>query len=148
MTSDPEWHSHVRVIKVTVFLAAVAVVTAMLVLPVPDYEGITGGRHRHEDALLLLGVLMQVFATGLAVVGLAVTVVYLRWPNRWVRRLYYFLLFLIAVANTVMLVTGTWREILTGRCGACKGLWPKTMLALCLLIAVAPPVKRYLQRQA
>jgi uncharacterized BrkB/YihY/UPF0761 family membrane protein len=132
------------VVRALLFLAAVAAVTAVLVLPVPDYDGITGGRARHEDALLSLGFWVLVLAVPLVAVALIVTVIYWRWPNRWSRRFYYVLLFFVAVANAVGLVTGAWLDVLTD-CDFCMREWlvPHLLIAASLFIALAPAIKRF-----
>ena len=104
-----------------------AALSALLVLPGPDYEGITGGELRREGSMHLLAILVLLYAGPLALVGVALTLTYLRWPRPLTRRSYYVVLFLILVANVVLLVTGGWRYALT-KCGPCEGLvfWPKT----------------------
>ena len=124
------------------FLAGVAALSALLVLPLPDYEGITGGEFRRQDVALSLAVLVLLFAGPLAFVGVPITLAYLRWPRPLTRRAYYVVLFLILVANVVLVVTGGWRYALT-KCGECDApvFWPKTVLLASLFIALAPLVK-------
>ena len=129
-----------------IFLAGVAAVSALLVLPLPDYTGITGGELRHQDLLLALALLVLLVAGPLAVVGVAVTFTYLRWPRALTRRPYYVVLFLILVANVVLVVTGGWHHAFTD-CRLCEGpgLWPKTTLLASVFIVIAPPVFRSLR---
>jgi hypothetical protein len=125
-----------------VFLAGVAAVSALLVLPGPDYEGITGGELRHQGSLLRLAVLVLLAAGPLALVGVAVTWAYLSRPRPLTRRAYYVVLFLILVANVVLVATGGWRYALT-ECDVCEGpvFWPKTVLLFSLFIVLAPLAK-------
>jgi hypothetical protein len=124
------------------FLAGVAALSALLVVPVPDYDGITGGEGRHQDVLLSLAVLVLLFAGPLVLVGVPLTLAYLRWPRPLTRRSYYVVLFLILVVNVVLVVTGGWRYALTA-CRICGGavFWPKTVLLASLFIAIAPLAK-------
>ena len=124
------------------FLAGVAALSALLVLPVPDYEGITGGERRHEDSLLLVAIIVLLLAGPIALVGVAVTWAYLSRPRPLTRRAYYVMLFLILVANVVLVATGGWRYALTA-CRPCEGLvfWPKSVLLASLFVALAPLVK-------
>jgi hypothetical protein len=75
-------------------------------------------------------------------VGVTLTLTYLRWPRPLTRRSYYVVLFLILVANVVLLATGGWRYTLT-ECKSCKSLafWPKTVLLASLFIVIAPLAK-------
>ena len=111
------------------FLAAVAAVSALLVLPLPDYEGLTGGERRHQDDLLSLAGLVLLFAGPLVLVGVPLTLTYLRWPRALTRRTYYLVLFLTLVANVVLVVTGGWRYALSEKCRPCElpVFWPKTV---------------------
>ena len=117
-----------------------AAVSALLVLPVPDYDGITGGARRHEGALLLLTIIVLVSAGPLVLVGVPLTWAYMRWPRALTRRSYYVALFLVLVANVVLVSTGGWRYALT-ECRPCEGgfvFWPKTVLVASLFIVFAP----------
>jgi hypothetical protein len=125
------------------FLAGVAALSALLVLPLPDYDGITGGELRHEGSLLLLAILVLLIAGPLALVGVGVTCAYLRWPRPLTRRAYLVVLFLILVANVVLVVTGGWSYALTD-CRPCESpaFWPKSVLLASGFIVMAPIVKR------
>jgi hypothetical protein len=81
-------------------------------------------------------------AAVLALVGVAVTWAYLRRPHRLTRRFYTAVLFLILVANVVLVVTGGWRYALT-KCQPCEGavFWPKAVLLASLFIVIAPLAK-------
>lgn len=131
----------------TLFLAGVAALSALLVLPVPNYEGITGGELRHEGSLLLLAIIVLLLAGPLALVGVAATWAYLRRPRPLTRRFYYVVLFLILVANVVLVATGGWRYALT-KCQPCAGpvFWPKTVLLASLFIVIAPLAKGLTRR--
>jgi predicted membrane channel-forming protein YqfA (hemolysin III family) len=129
-------------LSTALFLAGVAALSALLVLPVPDYEGITGGELRHEGSLLLVAILVLLVSGPLALVGVAVTWAYLSRPRPLTRRAYYVVLFLILVANVVLVATGGWRYALT-ECRPCEGpvFWPKTVLLASLFIVIAPLAK-------
>jgi hypothetical protein len=104
-----------------------------------SYEGVPRGEAQLRDTFFLLSTLVLLFAGPLVLVGVAVTWAYLRWPRALTRRSYYVVLFLVLVANGVLVVTGGWRYALT-ECRTCDGLvfWPKTVLLLSLFIVFAP----------
>lgn len=125
------------------FLAGVAAVSALLVVPVPDYEGLTGGALRHRDVLHSLAVIVLMLAGPLVLVGVPLTFAYLRWPRPLTRRVYYVVLFLVLVANVVLVWTDGWRYGLT-ECRICESaaVWPKTVLLASIFIVIAPLVRR------
>ena len=125
------------------FLAGVAAASALLVLPVPDYEGLTGGAGRHQDLLDSLAVIVLMLAGPLVLAGVPLTFAYLRWPRPLTRRVYYLVLFLVLVTNVVLVWTGGWRYGLT-ECRICESaaVWPKTVLLASIFIAIAPLVTR------
>jgi hypothetical protein len=129
-------------LSTALFLAGVAALSALLVLPGPDYEGITGGELRREGSMHLLAILVLLTAGPLALVGVAVTWAYLSRPRSLTRRAYYVVLFLVLVANVVLVATGGWRYALT-QCRVCEtaAFWPKTVLVASLFIVIAPLAK-------
>lgn len=129
-------------LSTALFLAGVAALSALLVLPGPDYEGITGGELRREGSMHLLAILVLLAAGPLVLLGVPVTWAYLSRPRPLTRRAYYVVLFLVLVANVVLVATGGWRYALT-QCKVCEtaAFWPKTVLLASLFIALAPIAK-------
>ena len=118
-------------------------VSALIVLPLPDYDGITGGALRRQDLLQSVALVVLLLAGPLVLVGVALTWAYVRWPRPLTRRAYYAVLFLVLVANLVLVWTGGWRYALTV-CRPCESevFWPKTVLVASVFIVAAPLVRR------
>ena len=123
------------------FLAGVIVVFVGVVLPL-SYEGVPRGEAELENLFSGLSILVLLFAGPLALVGVAVTWAYLRWPRALTRRSYYVVLFLILVANGVLVVTGGWRELVF-ECRTCTVpvFWSVTVLLASVFIVTAPLAK-------
>ena len=126
--------------KAFVFLAGAAL-TAALPLSLAHYEGPLAEIKQAENYFYLA---ISVFALSapVALCGVVLTSAYLRWPRPSTRYAYLVVLFLILVANVVLVVTGGWRYAL-GDCWMCGGpvAWSKALLPATLFIVIAPLAK-------
>jgi hypothetical protein len=117
-------------VRALVFLTAVALTAAVLLGLVQD------------EKYFYLAIGVFALAAPVALCGVVLTFAYLRWPRASTRYPYLIALFLILVANVVLVVTGGWRYAL-GECWTCGGpvLWSKPLLASTLFIVIAPLAK-------
>ena len=129
-----------RMLRTTLFLAGVIAVTAVIMVPIFLYEPDVGGESRKRDLKELAALLMLTFAGPAALVATLLTIAYLRWSNRWTRYAYGLGLFVILVANAVLLLTGGWYEYVVDRRSSSPipGWYPWALLALSLFVASAP----------
>lgn len=114
-------------VKAFVFLTAVALTAAVLLALVQD------------DKYFYLAIGVFALSAPVALCGVVLTFAYLRWPRALIRYPYLIALFLILVANVVLVVTGGWRYAL-GECWMCGGpvVWSKALLPATLFIVIAP----------
>jgi hypothetical protein len=127
-------------LKAFVFLAGVAL-TAAVPLTLAYYEGPLA-EQKQAEKYFYLAIGVWALSAPVALCGVVLTSAYLRWPRALTRYPYLVVLFLILVANVVLVVTGGWRYAL-GECWDCGGpvLWSKALLPATLFIVIAPLAK-------
>ena len=132
-------------IRAAVFLAGAAATAAMLWTIVANFGDEPFADLRRDNRLFSLGVLAFGLAGVLALPGVVLTSVFMRWPRVWLRRSYYTLLFLVVVANLLIFTTDAWRLVILF-CWDCdlEVWWMQTIVPASLFIALAPPVKSLL----